>query len=181
MELLDWIAASDRITLLSAHDEETVRRKLLHRHSHGFLTDINATTVVAEQTGSRILLSRRSSYWGRMGIRCVARIAPCQYGSRIEARLWHSPVLTIWFCCSYGMAALAVLASIVGAIRERNIAVILAGGLIGGFWSMVTGVMNDVVLMALHLTPISYSQSSPPPATSPAVQPVVPAPVANGR
>jgi hypothetical protein len=145
MDLLDWIAASDRITLLSAHDEETVRRKLLHHRPHGFLTDFNATTVVAEQTGTSILLSRRSSFWGRVGIRCVARIAPCQHGSRIEARLWHSPVLTIWFCCSYGVAALAVLVSIVGAIRERDPAVIMGGGLMGVFWCIVTGVMNALV------------------------------------
>jgi hypothetical protein len=43
------------------------------------------------------------------------------------------------------MAALAVLVSVVGAIREGNPAVIMAGCLFGGFWGMVTGVTNALV------------------------------------
>jgi hypothetical protein len=149
MNLLDWIAAGESVTFVSDRDEEAVRAQIRRHHPRGFITDFFDVHIVAKEQGSKIVISRRSSFWGRVGVRCVAYILPAVGGSRLQVRIWHGPLLTAWFCFSYGVAVLVLLASLIAAFQRSNAgevaATFLAGAAMAGFWIVLTGVFNALL------------------------------------
>ncbi len=149
MDLLDWIAASKQFRFVADRDEANVRALFAGFRTRGFITDFTDSPVVAERKGGKIVLSRKSSFFGRSGIRCVVRILPKQRGCSLQVRLWHEPLRTAWFCMSYGLAAIVVLASI-GAFFQRSghtggIATLVAGAVVAAVWAVVTGVFNALM------------------------------------
>jgi hypothetical protein len=149
MDLLDWIAASKQLRFVADRDEADVRARFAEFRARGFITDFIDSPGVAEKRGGKIVLSRKSSFFGRSGIRCVVRILPMQSGCSLQVRLWHEPLLTAWFCLSYSLAAIVVLASI-GALFQRSgltegIATLIACAAVAAVWSIITGAFNALM------------------------------------
>ncbi|MBI5423181.1 MAG: hypothetical protein HZA32_03790 [Opitutae bacterium] len=149
MDLLDWIAASKELRFVADRDEADVRARFAEFRTRGFITDFTDLPVVAEKKGGKIMLSRKSSFFGRSGIRCVVRVLPKQSGCSLHVRLWHEPLLTAWFCISYGLAAIVVLASI-GAFflqsgHTEGVATLVAGAVAAAVWAVVTGAFNALM------------------------------------
>lgn len=146
MDPLDWIAASSRISFFVDRDEAEVHARFAGLRARGFITDFTESPVVAEQRGGKIVLSRKSSFFGRSGIRCVIRILPMKSGCALQVRLWHVPTLTAWLCLNYSLATLVVLASFGASFQQSSItegiATLVTGAIIAAVWSIITGGFN---------------------------------------
>lgn len=149
MDPFDWIAASSRLRFVADRDEAEVRAQFAGLRARGFITDFTESPVVAEQRGGRIVLSRKSSFFGRSGIRCVVRIFPMESGCALQVRLWHVPTLTAWLCLNYCLAVIVVLASFGAWFQQsgltEGIATLVTGAIIAAVWSIVTGGFNALV------------------------------------
>ena len=152
MDLLDWIAASKQLRFFADSDETDVRARFAEFRSRGFITDFTDSPVVAEEGGGKVVFSRKSSFLGRTGIRCVIRFLPTPSGCSLQVRLWHAPLLTAWFCISYSLSIVIVLAFISaflqGSSHKEGIAALVVGAAVAAGWSVVTGVFNT--LMRIH-------------------------------
>ena len=149
MDLLDWIAASEQLRFVADRDEAEVRARLAGLRARGFLADFTESPVVAEEGSGKIVLSRRSSFFGRFGVRCVIRILPMQNGCALRVRLWHGRFLTAWFCLSYSLAAMVVVASLAAVFRSsgltEGIVTLLTGIIFAAVWTLFTGAFNALM------------------------------------
>ena len=147
MDLLDWIAASKRMEFVTPLEGDEFRAYFARFKPRGFLADFVERPIVAEENGTKLTLSRKSSFFGRSGsIRCVVEVERIEIGNVLHVRLWHGPLLTAWFCFSYAMAFVLIFAGLVAAIRGLQVASSIAAGITGllvaSLWVVITRVFN---------------------------------------
>lgn len=147
MDILDWIAASKQLRFTSKQTEKTLRAQFRRHRARGFIADFTEAPIVAEERGNKITLRRTSSFWGGFGLRCSVTVRPQLNGSRVDARIWHGPLLTAWICLNYS-AALVILAGFaIAALLNRNgigerSFLFIVGIVIAVFWVGLTAVVN---------------------------------------
>lgn len=151
MDIVGWIAASDLIEVRSSRSVKMLRDRLADLKPRGFLSDFVHRPLVSREKGTGILVSQQSSFFGQLNVvTCKIRLLPREDGTVIQARLWHPLHVTAWFCLSYALAFLLVVAGLVASCRgtqdlSTRVTTVVACALVGVAWAVVTGVFNALL------------------------------------
>lgn len=152
MDFLDWIAASKRMEFVTRLGDEKLRAYFARFKPRGFLTDFIDQPIVADGSGKKLTISRKSSFFGRsQSVRCVVELERVEHGSLLRVRLWHGPFFTTWLCLSYTMAFVFLFAAwsavVQGDVVGGGIAMAITGSVMASFWIFATGVFNALLRM----------------------------------